>query len=302
MLAPDTRGHGEPRSTSPASRCRGPSARCFTLLAVGRRDPAGARRGVCRRQGIRVGRARLCARARRERGGRRYRVGVASLAGQRADSRPVRILSRLCPHTLYEGLDRDPTGAPPPPARHARVWVCGAAPEVLATHWAATGREPREVTEWAGSGATSTNAALSPEDAVHWYRTALDAIDDASTRRRRDSTSSSRSEALSDGPTPMRSARHCSTLLHSRNVGDDDALFRAALANNRGGASRAGAVDRERVDVLERAIAVAGSTTAPSEPDCSRRWPSSCRKVGTGSGGSSSPTRPWPALGGWATK
>ena len=42
-------------------------------------------------------------------------------------------------------------------------------------------------------------------------------------------------------------------------IGDGDALVRAALANNRGGASRAGAVDTERVEVIERALVAAGT-------------------------------------------
>ncbi len=62
----------------------------------------------------------------------------------------------------------------------------------------------------------------------------------------------------------MRFARPCSTPLPSPTVsGDDDALVRAALANNRGGASRAGVVDRDRVGVLERAIAVVGTDDSP---------------------------------------
>ena len=135
---------------------------------------------------------------------------------------------------------------------------------MLATHWEATGRDPQKVAEWAARAGDDAIAALSPEDAIRWYRTALDALDAASTPE------ASRLDlliALGSAQRWADSDAFRQTLLDAaalaERVGDDDALVRAALANNRGGASRAGAVDRERVDVLERAIAVAGSDDSP---------------------------------------
>ncbi len=124
-------------------------------------------------------------------------------------------------------------------------------------HWAATGRDNRgEVTYWARLAGHEANAALSPEDAIHWFRTALDATDE--DERRLDLLI-----ALGSAQRWADAAAFRQTLLDAaalaERLSDDDALIRAALANNRGGASRAGTVDVERVAVLERALEVVGS-------------------------------------------
>lgn len=124
-------------------------------------------------------------------------------------------------------------------------------------HWAATGRDNRgEVTYWARLAGHEANAALSPEDAIHWFRTALDATDE--DERRLDLLI-----ALGSAQRWADAAAFRQTLLDAaalaERLSDHDALIRAALANNRGGASRAGTVDVERVAVLERALEVVGS-------------------------------------------
>jgi tetratricopeptide (TPR) repeat protein len=128
---------------------------------------------------------------------------------------------------------------------------------VVATHWASTGRDDRaKVAEWARRAGAAAIAALSPEDAVRWFRQALDAVG-ADDHQRLDLLIE-----LGDAQRWADTDAFRQTLLDAaalaERLGDDRALVRAALANNRGGASRAGVVDEQRVEVLERALTAAG--------------------------------------------
>ena len=70
----------------------------------------------------------------------------------------------------------------------------------------------------------------------------------------------------------LGTARRCSMPPRRADaLGAADLVVRAALANSRGFASRTGAVDHERIEVLERAIERRGRTTATVQC-CSRRW------------------------------
>ena len=171
----------------------------------------------------------------------------------------------LVQHTLYDDLSATRRSL-----HHRQLALtlesgeAAAAPAVVATHWEATGREPQKVADWAGRAGDDAFAALSPEDAIRWYRTALDALESI------DAPDASRLGLLISLGSAQRWAdtdAFRQTLLDAaglaERLGDDDGLVRAALANNRGGASRAGAVDLERVGVLERAIGVAGTEDSP---------------------------------------
>ncbi|MEV6350947.1 AAA family ATPase [Actinoplanes sp. NPDC051851] len=95
---------------------------------------------------------------------------------------------------------------------------------------------------------------LAPDDAAGWYRQTLGLLPEGPSRRR--------CEALVGLGTAQRQsgdAAYRETLLDAARLAVDlnldDLLVRAALANNRGGASRLGAIDEERVLTLRRAIA-----------------------------------------------
>ena len=208
----------------------------------------------------------------------------------------------LVQHALYEEL-----GATRQALHHRQLALALEAAHpavpaaVLATHWSATGRDPERVAEWARRAGDDAIAALSPEDAIRWYQAALDALgpDDDGTRvdllialgiAQRWADTSAFRQTLLDAATL------------AEGVGDGDALVRAALANNRGGASRAGAVDVERVDVLERAVAVVGTDDTPNGRGCSQRSPSSCRRAAIGNDASPSPSKPSPVRAGSATR
>lgn len=123
---------------------------------------------------------------------------------------------------------------------------------LVAYHWTSTGRDDRaKVVEWAHRAGVAALADLAPEAAVNWLRTALESVSDDVDRL----------DILIDLGDAQRWAEADAfrqTLLDAsalaERLGDDEALIRAALANNRGGASRAGTVDAERVAVIERAL------------------------------------------------
>ena len=101
---------------------------------------------------------------------------------------------------------------------------------------------------------------LAPEAAVNWLRTALESCSDDHDRL----------DILIDLGGAQRWAEADAfrqTLLDAaalaEKLGDDDALIRAALASNRGGASRAGEVDDERVAIIERALDRCGRDDSP---------------------------------------
>src|SRR5207342_1465587 len=100
------------------------------------------------------------------------------------------------------------------------------------------------VAEWARRAGDDAMTALSPEDAIRWYRTALDALDATDAP---DGDRVGLLIALGNAQRWADSDAFRQTLLDAaalaERLGDDDALVRAALANNRGGASRAGVVD-----------------------------------------------------------
>ncbi|WP_165965972.1 AAA family ATPase [Actinomadura sp. 7K534] len=104
-------------------------------------------------------------------------------------------------------------------------------------------------------------AHLAPDEAVTWYGRTLELLPaDDLTRR---------CEALVGLGTAQRQAgdpAHRESLLEAGrlaiDLGHDDLLVRAALANNRGDVSQFGTIDEERVEILRCAIA-----TRPRKPD-----------------------------------
>jgi len=167
----------------------------------------------------------------------------------------------LVEHTLYEDLGR---------ARRARLHKrvaealeaqCGDEPDErlgeLAAHWAAAvvSADTAKAIHYARQAAEHALAQLAPDEAVRWYRQALELYDQAPRGDR-----SERCELLIGLGRAQRQAgnpEHRRTLLDAaalaRELGDADRLARAVLANSRGWWSQAGAVDSERVDALEAA-------------------------------------------------
>ena len=130
----------------------------------------------------------------------------------------------------------------------------------LAGHWlAARGPDAHErALHYAQLAGDRALAGLAPDDALPWYRTALELVGDDDPARRVGLLI-----GLGDALRQLGDASHREVLLEAGRkaaaLGLDDAVVRAALANFRGWASQAGAVDRERVALLEAALAAAGS-------------------------------------------
>ena len=193
----------------------------------------------------------------------RLEHAVASSLVREADIGSFEFSHALVQHTLYDNIRPTRRGALHREAAAAIESLLGAeAPAAaMAHHWMSTGRDDRaEVAAWARRAGTQAMAALAPEDAVQWFQRAVAAsrddherlgvmIDLGGAQRWADST-------------VFRGTLLAAAAL-AEELGDDDSFIRAALANHRGGASRAGAVDSERMAVLQRAlqlVATADST------------------------------------------
>ena len=167
----------------------------------------------------------------------------------------------LVEHTLYEDLGR---------ARRARLHKrvaealeaqCGDEPGErlgeLAGHWAAAvvSADTAKAIHYARRAAERALEQLAPDEALRWYRQALDLYDQAPGRER-----SERCElliGLGEAQRQTGNPEFRQTLLDAaglaQELGDTDRLVRAVLANNRGWTSQMSAVDFERVKALEAA-------------------------------------------------
>lgn len=126
----------------------------------------------------------------------------------------------------------------------------------IAHHWVhAIGPQDRaKAATYARRAGDHALAHLAPDTAVTWYERALELLPSDHPPRR--------CEILVGLGTAQRQAgdpAHRETLLEASHLaidlGLDDLLVRAALANNRGEASGFGTIDGERVEVLRRALA-----------------------------------------------
>jgi hypothetical protein len=164
----------------------------------------------------------------------------------------------LVQHTLYDNIGRTRRGALHREAAVALEKSRGdAAPAAeMAHHWMSTGRDDRaEVARWARRAGSGAMAALAPEDAVVWFQRALTAS--ADDHQRLDVMIELGAAQRWADSVVFRGTLLAAAAL-AEHLGDRDAYVRAALANHRGGASRAGEVDQERMDVLRLALEFVG--------------------------------------------
>jgi tetratricopeptide (TPR) repeat protein len=171
-----------------------------------------------------------------------------------------RFAHALVQHTLNEDLSGARRTRLHRAAAEALEARYGAAPGAraaeLARHWlSATGpEESGRAVRYSRLAGDHALTALAPTDAIRWYSEALtllaSAPDDA--ERARCLT------GLGEAQRQVGEGAYRETLLEAarlaRACGDVDTLVRAALANNRGWASRAGGLDTERIAVLEAAL------------------------------------------------
>ncbi len=172
----------------------------------------------------------------------------------------------LIQHTLYEELTA---------TRRARVHrrigevleaMLGAQPGdrigELAHHWlaAAVPSDTRKAVGYAHLAGERALAKLAPHEAVRWFTAGLDLLAQAPANE--DEMRCELLVGLGDAQRQSGDPGSRATLLEAaaiaRRRGDRPRLVRAALANQRGVPSTFGAVDDDRVRVLEEALAVVG--------------------------------------------
>ena len=136
----------------------------------------------------------------------------------------------------------------------------------LAYHWArATPPDVGKAIAYAQQAGDRALAQLAPDEALRWYREALDLMDRASVddQHRR----AALLLGLGDAQLQTGDPAHRETLLAAGRLADDvdavDLLVRVALRNNRGWNSVTFGVDHERIDMLRRALARLGDADSP---------------------------------------
>lgn len=168
----------------------------------------------------------------------------------------------LVAHTLYEDLGRTRRARLHRQVAEALEEQCGDEPGErlgeLAAHWAAavvSTTDTAKALHYAQRAAERALEQLAPDEAVRWYRQALQLYDQALSGDR-----SERCElliGLGEAQRQTGNPEFRQTLLDAaqlaRELSDPDRLCRAVLANSRGWISEAGAVDSERVQALEAA-------------------------------------------------
>ena len=130
----------------------------------------------------------------------------------------------------------------------------------LAAHWAAavvTSEDADKAMHYAQRAAERALRQLAPEEAVRWYRRALELCDRVPVGEcsQRCDLLIGLGEAQRQSGNPDFRQTLLDAAALAQELDDADRLSRAALANNRGWSSQIGAVDPERVAALEAAAA-----------------------------------------------
>jgi class 3 adenylate cyclase/tetratricopeptide (TPR) repeat protein len=165
----------------------------------------------------------------------------------------------LVEHTLYEDLGRTRRARLHQRVAEALEAQCGEDPGErlgeLAAHWAAAtvSANPGKALHYAQRAGERALAALAPDEAVRWYRQALELhrqVSDPDPRERCELLIGlGEAERQTGNPSSRRTLLDAAGL--ARELDDVDRLARAVLANTRGFTSHFGAVDGERVQTLE---------------------------------------------------
>ena len=177
----------------------------------------------------------------------------------------------LIEHTLYDELSAGRRGRTHRQVAEALEKLLGDEPAErigeLAYHWARA-THPADLDkalEYAQRAGDRALAQLAPDEALRWYREALNLADrasDADQRRR-----AALLLGLGDAQRQTGDPAHRETLLAAGQLADEigavDVLVDAALRNNRGWNSVAGAIDHGRVEMLELALTRLGEADSP---------------------------------------
>jgi DNA-binding SARP family transcriptional activator/tetratricopeptide (TPR) repeat protein len=172
----------------------------------------------------------------------------------------------LIEHALYDELSASRRGRIHRAIAEALEELSGDDPEragAIAYHWRyADPPEASKAIAYAQLAGDRALAQLAPEAALLWYEDALNLLDQASVDNPR--SRAALLVGLGEAQRQMGDPAHRETLIAAARLADSlgavDLLVRAALRNNRGFNSIAGAVDRDRVEILNRALTRVGAT------------------------------------------
>ena len=178
----------------------------------------------------------------------------------------------LINHTLYEELGRTRRARLHRRVAEALEQLCNDRPDdrlsELAYHWSVATQvvDLPKATEYATRAAEHALAQLAPAEALRWFDLALEIRSGTSAPAPRDRCKLliGRGEAQKQLGEPAYRETLLEAAAIARALKDSEHLARAVLANTRGWTSRIFAVDQERVDDLESALAALA-------PDASER-------------------------------
>ena len=191
---------------------------------------------------------------------------VASLVSEDRDvAGRYRFVHALIQHTLYDDLSA--TRRQRWHERVAQVLEAqGAEAAVQARHWVAATQptDTAKALEYARRAGDDALAALSPDDAVRWYRQALELLDRQREPDRRERCrllfDLGRAESEASNPDFWAPVMEAGRI--ARQLGDTDLLVRAALTR---GSTASGIefADPERLELLEFALLSVGEADSP---------------------------------------
>lgn len=186
--------------------------------------------------------------------------GAALVSEDLTEPGRFRFAHALVQHTLYEDLGGARRARLHRAAADALEARFGARPgshaAELARHWmsATKPQDSGRAVRYARLAGDHALEALAPSDAMRWYSEAITLLASAPD----DGERARCLTGLGEAQRQVGDGAYRETLLEgarlARACGDVDTLVRAALANNRGWVSRAGALDAERLEVLQAAL------------------------------------------------
>ena len=197
-----------------------------------------------------------------------------------------RFTHALIRRTLYEGLGAHRRARAHGAVATALEEICGQRPGTrigeLARHWSSA--RPLDVARavsYARQAGDAALASLAPTDALHYYGQALEllATDEGGDPVLELDLVIGRGTAQRQTGDPSFRSTLLGAARQAADLGDTGRLVRAALANNRGWLSSAGAVDTEKVEILE----LLTDRVSPDNPDRALVLAALCSELAYGS-------------------
>ncbi len=212
---------------------------------------------------------------------------AVSLVREVADTGHYNFAHALIQHTLYEDLGHNRRARAHRQVGEALEALCGDRPGArvgeLARHWF-NATQPIDLTKAIGYARQAGDAALTalaPGDALGYYAKALDLYaqaDDPDPTLGIDLAIGLGTAQRQTGDPAFRH-RLLDAARRAGDLGDTERLVAAALANDRGWTSSVGAVDSDKVEVLEMALA----RLPGDQPDRARVLATLCSELAYGS-------------------